>query len=178
MFREKWQRITGYENEYLVSNKGRIFSLHSRGMKVLKLTDNRAGYAVIKLNKDGVGISKTVHRLVAAAFLTADETRHHINHLDGDKKNNAVSNLQRCTPSENALHAHRTGLANANHLKVKVLKYDLNGTLINEFDSLTAAYHKTGCFQSNIRAVCKGKRRTTGGYKWQYKDTTRGKEIC
>lgn len=117
---EIWKDIIGYENLYRVSNKGNVKSLdrvskfHTgygiKKGKVLKLTVDKNGYHRISLYKDGKSKKHFVHRLVAKAFIEKRKGKHHINHLDGNPKNNVVENLEWCTPKENTAHAYKNGL--------------------------------------------------------------------
>lgn len=117
-----WKPVKGYEGLYEVSNKGRIKSLsrlrQGNGKKgilkerILKGTVNSDGYPHVKLYKDGVKTIFKVHRLVVETFIESDIERQYINHKDGNKVNNKVSNLERCTPSENVVHAYENKLNN------------------------------------------------------------------
>jgi hypothetical protein len=78
--------------------------------RFLKLSTNSDGYCHVKLYKDGISKTYKVHRLVVEAFIEKDDTREYVNHIDGDKLNNKLSNLERCTPSENVQHAFDNGL--------------------------------------------------------------------
>lgn len=117
---EIWKDIPGYEGCYQVSNLGRVKSLdrivhrsdgriqHKRE-HILKLSEADE-YYVISLHKSAQTTYHTVHRLVASAFLDNPEQKQQINHIDGDKHNNCISNLEWATSSENMQHAHRLGL--------------------------------------------------------------------
>lgn len=119
---EVWKPVVGYEGLYEVSNKGRIKSLKRSTVTkegwvqnvhggICKQKDTRDGYKEVTLFKNGKPKSIRTHRLVAFAFLgkpTDDRTE--VNHKDGNKKNNSVSNLEWVTSSENQLHAYRMGL--------------------------------------------------------------------
>lgn len=119
---EIWKPIPGYEGYYEASSEGRIRSVdrlqvtHTgkhrfiRG-KVLKLNHSQE-YLSVELNADGKHKSYSVHRLIAAAFLPNPENKPTVNHIDGNKLNNCVANLEWATWSENNLHAFRTGLNN------------------------------------------------------------------
>ncbi len=115
---EIWKDIKGYEGLYQVSNYGRVKSLarvvKSRWGTDKPLTErpvreivDSLGYSRLSLSKGGVVKAHKIHRLVAEAFLQGEG---HINHIDGNKQNNHVSNLEFCTQQENNIHAHETGL--------------------------------------------------------------------
>ncbi len=92
---EVWKDIDGYEGEYQVSNLGRVRSLKSS--IVLKPMVATNGYLVVCLWKDNVQRKYCIHRLVALAFIPNPENLSDVNHIDEDKKNNVVSNLEWCT---------------------------------------------------------------------------------
>lgn len=102
---ENWKDIEGYEGKYQVSNFGNV----RNKSKVLSLRTNR-GYKYITLYKDGKTTSKAIHRLVAIYFIPNTVNKPEVNHIDGDKKNNRIDNLEWCTPSENSKHAYAIGL--------------------------------------------------------------------
>ena len=114
---EVWKDIEGYEGLYQVSNFGNIKSLarivHSEKRsdykikeKVLKQSDTTTGYKKVELHKDNKKRkSFKVHRLVAQAFIPNPENKREVNHIDGNKHNNNVNNLEWVTSSENKLHA-------------------------------------------------------------------------
>src|SRR3569833_194271 len=113
--------IPGYEGLYAVTEDGRIFSLerwvpHTRlgrqfvpGME-RKLSEHCTGYLTIRLAKGGEGRTHRVHRLVAEAFIPNPNNKPGVNHKDGNKHNNAVSNLEWVTELENIQHGIATGL--------------------------------------------------------------------
>jgi hypothetical protein len=115
---EIWIDVKGYENEYLVSNLGRVKSLdrhltHKNGHlyfhrgRILSQGEHSGGYLQI-----GLGRKKNVyvHRLVAQHFLDSVDGKNEVNHKDGNKKNNHYSNLEWVTPSENQNHSVEIGL--------------------------------------------------------------------
>jgi hypothetical protein len=119
---ETWKPVVGYEGLYEVSDMGRVRSLDKwcpigrygrvkKKGRILKL-DQRHGYMRIML-QNGVRAEKfcsAVHRLVAQAFIPNPMGKCQVNHIDGNKANNTVSNLEWCTPKENMQHAIKTGL--------------------------------------------------------------------
>lgn len=111
---EIWKDVIGYEEYFQISNEGRLFS--KRSEKVLKQTISKTGYYTVSTKIGGrSGINKCfkIHRLVAEAFLSNPECKRTVNHIDGCKLNNNLSNLEWATDSENTQHAHNTGLAKA-----------------------------------------------------------------
>ena len=104
---DAWKTIPGYP--YKASASGRIFSIRSG--KILKQRYERRGYKRVNFSVDGFHETKLVHLLVAEAFLGPKENdKVQVNHIDGNKDNCAVENLEYCTPSENTVHAFDLGL--------------------------------------------------------------------
>lgn len=102
---EEWKQIPNLP--YEISSLGKIRNLQG---KVLKTYIQNSGYEQIKINYQGLHIHKSIHRLVAEAFIPNPLNRPCVNHIDGNKLNNTVDNLEWCTNSENILHARKTGL--------------------------------------------------------------------
>lgn len=108
---EEWKETKGYEEYFLVSNFGRIFS--KRTDKLLTLTKLKNGYLSFSTRLDGrncKAICLKVHRLVAENFVKNPDNKIQVNHIDGNKTNNMAANLEWCTNSENRLHAIEKGL--------------------------------------------------------------------
>ena len=114
--KEEWRNVRGYEGLYQISNKGRIKSLdryvkNSRKgnrlikEKVLNPTDNGHGYKIIGLNYKGKRKNHYIHRLVAEAFIPNPYNKKCVNHIDYDRGNNNVDNLEWCTTKENMQHS-------------------------------------------------------------------------
>lgn len=98
-----------YYYDYMVSNKGRIFSLKTNSF--MEGTHNTSGYVRIKLrDSEGKQHIKPKHRIVAESFCKNDENKPYVNHIDGNKDNNHPSNLEWVTSKENTQHAIETGL--------------------------------------------------------------------
>jgi len=123
MTKEEWADIPGYENIYKVSSLGRVVAyakswnsgrwiIRSHPEKEIKLNQDRKGYFVVGLRKDGVQKMWKVHRLVAISFIPNPENKPQVNHKDANKRNNCVDNLEWATNSENMQHAHDNGLMN------------------------------------------------------------------
>lgn len=106
---EIWRDICGYEGLYQVSNFGRVKSLHFGREKLLKAGVSNTGYANVTLKKNTTKKTFHVHVLVAKAFLPNPDEKREVNHIDGDKQNNRVENLEWVTSSENTRHAIQNG---------------------------------------------------------------------
>lgn len=134
MEKEIWKNIENYEGLYQVSNLGRVKSLERKVKgkagyykvikeKILNPTLNNNGYHLVKLSKQSKCKGITVHRLVANAFIPNIDNKEQVNHIDGVKTNNRVSNLEWNTRSENMCHADNIGLRNikgSKHVKSKL----------------------------------------------------------
>ena len=106
MLNEVYKDIVGFEGIYQVSNFGNVKNQHG---KILKTYQINSGYLCLKLHDaTGKRSGHLVHRLVATAFL--DNPKTEVNHIDGNKHNNTLTNLEWCTRSENIRHALDTGL--------------------------------------------------------------------
>ena len=116
---EVWKDIPGYEGFYEVSNFGRVKSLHLKP-KILNPKAPSHRYKRVSLSVGGVKKQHSVHRLVLLAFIGPSNLQ--VNHIDGDKNNNTLTNLEYCTPKENINHAWDTG--------VRKRSVDINGEKI------------------------------------------------
>lgn len=139
--------------------------------EVKQTYDKSCGYMIVTLVRDGVKKNKRVHRLLCEAYLPNPLNKKHVNHKDGNKLNNSLDNLEWVTPKENAQHAVRIGLCDKRRKaqETKVNQLDLVGNFITTHVSLHEAERITGVTWQNISKVCRGLRKTAGGYKWEYK---------
>ena len=116
------------------------------------------------LSENGKVTRIHVHKLVALYFIPNPNNFKSINHKDGDKFNNHVTNLEWCTNRHNFEHAVKNGMQ-----KVKpVHRYSLDGVYIDSFERIHWASKATGICYQNISAVCRGTRKVAGGYKWSF----------
>lgn len=177
---EVWKDIAGYEGLYQVSNLGRV----KRDGRIKTLSVDRGGYLYVWLSKHSKMKCLKVHRLVADAFIENPNGKRTVNHIDGNKKNNQVDNLEWATHSENIIHANKTGLrvvteaqrkaASINGKKTcdknrkKKSVYCSKDGIKQEFESAHAGARSVGGSPSPIVQCCKGKKKTYKGYEWGY----------
>lgn len=113
MEQEQWKPIQEFNGEYEVSNLGRVRSMKRYyGMvgRIMPQTIQRKGYYAVTFHMNNKAYCRKVHRLVIEAFTPNPDSLPCINHIDGNKLNNHVSNLEWCTYQANMQHAVRTGL--------------------------------------------------------------------
>jgi hypothetical protein len=181
---EKWKDVIGYEGLYEVSNIGNVRSKGNGNStnpnhcvaKPITLRLKGAGYHQVKLFKNGTRRYYMVHRLVGFAFMPNPKGKTQINHKDGNKINNCVSNLEWATPSENVKHSFDTGLnaklkGKDNPQSISILQLDLSGNVIKEWGSIKQVLREKGFNTIGIIKCCKKEKRykTAYGYKWEYK---------
>lgn len=106
MNKEEWRAVTGYEGLYEVSNLGNIINVKRN--RLLR-PGYVYGYQSVSLSKHNIRCTKRLHRLIAKAFIPNPENKPAVNHIDGNKANNAVSNLEWVTDKENTHHAMSLG---------------------------------------------------------------------
>lgn len=164
---EEWRPIEGFGDRYEVSDKGRVRSSYKRAgfNGILNQQQHRNGYMKVDLKYRASKKTIDVHRLVAQAFIPNPKNKTDVNHIDGNKANNVVSNLEWCTRKENMAHCH-TILQRGGRAKrpVKCLE---TGVI---YTSLHEAAAATGACLGPLHCALNGRYRTAGGFHWEYAD--------
>lgn len=161
MENEIWLAINGYESLYQISNRGRIRSLDKswvnnkggicRKAGKLLTPDTTNGYFHIKLWQNGRFKWFQIHQLVAIAFIENPESKPHVNHLNSNRGDNRVENLEWCTPKENLAHASERGRLKNNNGKMVV-----DRTTGQRYKSCKEASEASGYNYQTLRAYLNG----------------------
>lgn len=161
--------LKDYEELYEITNKGVIYSLNYKGRRIrkkLSVQINSRGYLYIDLTKNKVTKKMRIHRLVAMTFIPNTLNLPCVNHKDGNKTNNSVSNLEWCTASENTLHAYRV-LGKCRRKTIKVDQYDLSGKFLRSFNSYKEAAKAIGVHPTCLSKAATGFYKRAGNFAWK-----------
>ena len=170
-----WIPVSGYEGLYSINENGHVYG-HKRN-KLIKPYINQSGYKKCALSKNSIVKHVSVHRILAATFLENAENKPQVNHMDGNKLNNNLSNLEWVTGSENIQHAFATGLSGmteeqrlmqGNWFKRKVFCLDKSSGKEFNFDSETAACKYFGFSKGTISRYIKGSRKSPENLTFSY----------
>lgn len=173
---EEWKDIEGYEGIYQISNMGRVKSLSRKiwngvkffqsSEKILKPGIDSVGYCVVSLYKnDGKAQTVRVHRLVAKAFIPNPNAYRVINHIDANRTNNNVTNLEWCTHKQNSAHAIKIGSMNKMMHPVQVVE---TGQV---FPSLSECARQMSEYNVDVKHISdclRGKLKTHAGFHFKY----------
>ena len=160
-----WKYIEGFEGLYGISDSGQVWSC--RKHRSLKPTIDRYGYEKVVLSKDGKAFYRTVHRLVAEAFIPNPNNLTTVNHINEDKTDNRVDNLEWLSIADNDNHGTRNERMADAKSKLPVEQILSDGSTVR-YKGVKDASRKTGINRCCIALCCKGTRKTAGGYKWRY----------
>ena len=170
--KEEWRDIEGYSGLYQVSNLGRVKSLNYNrtGLeKILKPIKDGKKYLCVNLCKQGKQKHHKVHRLVGQAFIDNPNNYPQLNHIDEDKTNNQITNLEWCTAAYNNNYGTRTKRSAAsriNHPKHSKQVLCVETSVV--YLSTNEVERQLGFGHSHISSCCRGKRKTCGGFHWRY----------
>lgn len=178
----EWRMIPGFGDKYLVSSAGMV--KNGKTGQVLKPILKNDGYLAVHLSHKNKAQMVFIHRLVAEAFIPNPQNLPVVNHIDGNKANPSVENLEWVSFSENSNHAYRTGLSHVSDkckmavskvaaengrktTSLLVVQLDNDNKIIQKYPSIREAERSTGIPRSNIRRACKRDGYRAGGYKWK-----------
>ncbi|MBN2661602.1 MAG: HNH endonuclease [Tannerellaceae bacterium] len=190
MQKEIWKDVAGYEGLYQVSNLGRVKSIPRKVTngtggefftkpKIMNRHKDTSGYHAIALCKNSKMKKTKLHRIIAKAFIPNPDNKPQVDHINGIRTDNRLSNLRWVTPSENNKNGYRNGNKKVFKPRVNVSgksireatpvsQYSQDGIKIMSFDSIHKASKHTGIPISSISNACKKQRKTSHGYVWKY----------
>lgn len=172
---ERWKKVKGFEERYLVSDKGRFFSVHFQ--RIFKGNLRKDGYLSVCFHYGNKREQTLAHRVVANHFIENIENKPQVNHINGDKSDNRKENLEWVTAKENMIHAVDIGLYSqmTKDKEYPIGMYSMEGEFIRKFKSLSEASRVIGKPKGNVGECANGNRKTAYGFKWRYLNET-GKE--
>lgn len=180
---EIWKDIKEYEGLYQVSNLGRVKRVETD--RILKGQNNSTGYLRVRLYKNNIAYNMRVHRLVAEAFIPNPDNKPQVNHIDEDKTNNSLANLEWMTAKENNNHGTRNerlskairkamrkstrdSISKSN--SIPIIATNIKTGESTEFYGSNECSRQLELHVPNITAVLKGRLRQTGRYTFKYKE--------
>lgn len=155
-----WKEVAEFPG-YFVNEAGQVKG--PRGW-ILKPSKTKDGYLLVSAYKDGKHYTQKVHRLVALAFIDNPDNKRETNHKNGVKADNRVDNLEWATGSENSQHAYNTGLHS--HITPVIATHAKTGEQI--YFASTREAERGGFNSGGIWSALKGRKKTHGGYRWEY----------
>lgn len=183
---EIWKEIKGYEGRYLISNLGQIKSVereifnargsYIKGEHIMRPTIAKTGYMVVTLCKNCNRTLHYVHRLIAEAFIPNPLNKKEVNHINSNKQDFSIENLEWTTTSENIKHAYvlggrigaHTGKYGKNHHRSRRIKMVNSNGDFAFYDGIRDAERLLGYKAGGIGQVLLGKSKTCRGNKWEY----------
>lgn len=168
MKKESW-KIVKENTNYKISNQGRFKNVKNN--IIIKTSITNANYETVGFKFNGENKRKLIHRLVATAFIPNPYNKPQVNHIDGNKLNNSVDNLEWVTGSENTKHSYDIGFKKkphsiSNSKKVEVIK--ITGEKIGVFNSLSNACKLLKLHKAHAGACARGETKQHKGYILNY----------
>lgn len=175
-----WAQIQGYEGLYEVSDSGDVRSMnynHTGEPRILTPKKHSSGYNTVVLCKNSEKKNKSIHILVAQAFVDNPDSKPQVNHKDGNKENNNANNLEWVTASENIHHSfevlgkqspNKGRFGESHYASVRISQYSLTGHFVKQWNCISDAAREIGCQPSQIINNIKGRSKTCRGYMWRY----------
>ena len=149
------------KDRVVIRKDGRKLPIKGR---ILKQQLNKSGYMYVSINKNKKHITLSVHRIVAITFIPNPHGWQEVNHIDNDKTNNSVSNLEWCTREYNEACKKNFGTSQAEVSGQPVIAVNLKTSEVFLFESQSEAARQLGVYQGNIGSVIKGKQNKTGDF--------------
>ena len=198
--KKEWKEIKGYEGKYIVSNYGEVISLprlkqnnskkqYVEPKELSKHISSTNGYVYVLLCGKGKCKNVRLHKLVAEAFIPNPEHKEQVNHIDGNKRNNCVNNLEWCTQDENMAHSYKIGLRDKSKMAENMRQLGRNSKgkqghhirnilqidketnkVLREWRCILDASKELNISNTSIQNACTKRSKTAGGYKWKYKE--------
>lgn len=170
---EIWKDINEH---YQVSNFANVRSNRKGKWKLLSVYKTNTGYNAVTLSINKSKKPYLIHRLVAEAFIPNPENKPQINHKNGVRTDNSISNLEWVSNLENQIHSWKflnrqnphKGKFGDESCYFKVILQIKDNKIINRFNGAREAMRETGIHYKNISACCYGKRKQTGGFCWAF----------
>lgn len=156
---EIWKDVVGAEDYYQISSFGRV---KNKGTGEILKPSKSGKYRHIEL-RYGINRNFLIHRMVAEAFIPNPFNLRCVNHIDENKENNHVDNLEWCTYQYNTTYGKGSLQRNS-----KIIQYDMAGNALKIWESIKEASENLGIKYQNISACCRGKKKSSGGYMWSY----------
>ena len=153
--------------DYYISKCGKVLSTKRKLNVIMNPSENSQGYIQVHIRNSKGMKSKSVHRLVALAFIENPENKPQVTHISSIIKDNNVSNLKWCTIRKLPF---KNKFGKDNPFSKKVNQYDLGNNFIKYWDSLADIQRELKITQSALSACCLGKTKTSGGFKWKYQN--------
>lgn len=166
----KWRDTYIYGEQYEVSNTGLVRNKITK--HILKPQIDKKGYERVRLSLHDKKVTAKVHRLVAIAFIPNIDNKPQVNHIDTNKRNNNVKNLEWSTNGENQIHAYKTGLnyvtGRAGRKRIPVIMINpKTNEKIKSYSSIAEAARDINVYPQNLRKAICGKRKSCGGFVWK-----------
>ena len=195
MNEEIWQPIVGFEGIYEISNLNRVKSLErtityinrwgtetNRTFKscIVRPSTDKNGYLFVTLKKNGTETHKTIHRLIAEAFIPNPENKPTVNHKNHIRTDNRIENLEWATYPEQIDDEWKNNAVKSHYKQSKqVYQYSLDNSFIALYSSIKCAAKKCNLSKTGIKNCCEGgyfstvrnkfyKSNSYGGFKWSY----------
>lgn len=173
---EIWKPIAGYNGKYEISSFGRVKSHAYTSVRFIREQLAGKGYPKVSLRKDGKTQQHYIHRLVAEAFLDNPEQKTEVNHIDGNKRNNHVQNLEWVSRKENQMHAFNNGLLKNMENRERAIDVLRRPIICDQtgkvYASVSDAARELGVATTNISSILLGRRPHVKGYSFSDYDSS------